>query len=118
MASFTLKLSAAALKGIQLLIGKLLAVTVDQMQSGRFLFYDVAIWYLRSDTTSAPTLEIPSGIDLPSPMPEVDTQNASPDMETRSPTREVVPIRHPKNLHHPVGISISIVGQRGVWGTN
>lgn len=104
---------------------------------GRFLFYDgikkpkarwlgpdivthperyhiVTIWYLRRDTSSAPTLELPSSIDPSSPMPEVDTQNASPDMETRSTAPEVVPFFHSKNSHHPVGISVSVVRQRGV----
>ena len=36
MASFTLKLSHAALEGVQVLIDKLLAVVADQMQSEEF----------------------------------------------------------------------------------
>lgn len=51
MASFTLKLSTAALEGIQLLIGKLLAVIVDQLQSNEFSQDDSQTQEGKSNTT-------------------------------------------------------------------
>jgi len=103
----------------------------------------VTVWYLKSDTSSLvsdmavrnPSLEQDTPKDVPEDAPEVapddardltsefpytlDALSPPPTPVVMSPTPEMSPVpetlasQRQKRMHHPTGISVSVVGQRG-----
>jgi len=109
---------------------------------GRFLFYDgmktpkaqwldpdnishpeqyhiVMVWYTRSDTSSSePTTLTPLAVDRHmTPVLKHDTRISSINIPSSppalSPVPELAALQRPKRTHHPIGISVSTVGQKG-----